>query len=236
LCGFAGIFSALAIPRSKRSSAPGSSLGGFSVMAEYPLSVSDEHLRMVGRLCVLQGHIEFYMVGTFTWAAPSMNEALARKILGSTNLLVNFDIWLDTLYQNRFLNPKIPLDWAEIAVEQASDLISGRNDFVHGVFGYENRVEGIPDPIFTVAPLSGHPHRQVAMRVKSGAQAELSALSDVLQRATELARIMAFIYGRAGSGLPAWLGTLGPAPPPRSEKARVRLAQARAAPRRPLQE
>jgi hypothetical protein len=34
LCGFGGIFNALAIPRSKRSSAPGSSLGGLSVMAE----------------------------------------------------------------------------------------------------------------------------------------------------------------------------------------------------------
>ena len=62
-CGFGGIFSALAIPRLKRSSAPGSSLGGLSVMAETADQKDGNELKRA-----------FELVGQFMWNWAGLEE------------------------------------------------------------------------------------------------------------------------------------------------------------------
>jgi hypothetical protein len=95
LCGFGGIFSALAIPRLNRSSAPGSSLGGLSVMTRgTPIGkvmpvhrrvpgntpLTERHARQVGHLVIAWNRLQSSLFHLFSQLVAPTNHELAHGI------------------------------------------------------------------------------------------------------------------------------------------------------------
>ena len=200
----------------------------------YQIPLTDSGLKMIGEVCVLQGQIEWLMQSSFK-RVSGLPDSVTRKVLGSTNLQVNLQIWIDILYHYRFVSPHVPLDWAEIAIERANELIGGRNDFIHGIFGHSHDFDtdiGTYSFFHLRRSTSREKHdvRPAMMKSRTGEMKPLEDLATVRDRAAGLAVIMAHIEHCATAGAPSpWQETLGRAPQPRSATAAARLAQAQAA-------
>jgi hypothetical protein len=154
----------------------------------YAIPASDDELRLIGELCAIQGQIEYLMQNAVQQILQT-DQKTTLKILGSTSIGTNVDIWCSVIKTKCKLPPVIEV--AERVNSEIGTLAQGRNDFVHALFATGNfPVGGGFSLISGAKPVGGTP---VAVRSKTGKQRALSEIQGVRDTAARLSCAMAHI-------------------------------------------
>jgi hypothetical protein len=106
----------------------------FFAMSEpaYHIPLTDDQLKMIGEICAIQSLIEDHMFGCVR-RLLSVSLDYASKLLGSTAVNTNVEIWINAI-REKCQHPALVSLAEEIRVG-IINLAKGRNDFVHGLFG-----------------------------------------------------------------------------------------------------
>jgi hypothetical protein len=89
-------------------------------------------LQLIGEICAIQGQIEWCMLGTVRQLL-SVERPTAQRIMGSTSIANNAEIWLAIINESD-CSAELKL-LAETAYRRLASLSEGRNDFLHAVYG-----------------------------------------------------------------------------------------------------
>jgi hypothetical protein len=98
----------------------------------YHIPLTDDQLKMIGEICAIQSLIEDHMLGC-TKTLMSVSIDFVSKILGSTAVNTNVEIWINAIREKCQHQALVSL--AEEIRVGIINLAKGRNDFVHGLFG-----------------------------------------------------------------------------------------------------
>ena len=155
----------------------------------YAIAASDTDLQLIGELCAIQGQMEYLMHRIVQHLLQTGDNA-TRKILGSTSIGTNIDLWLWVI-RNKCPFPEL-VKLAEDIQGEISTLAQGRNDFVHALYAQGN----MEDTSFGL--VSGgkyHPAfgGSVAVRMKTGKKRSTSDLLSVRNTAARLSCAMAHL-------------------------------------------
>jgi hypothetical protein len=164
------------------------------MLPAYHIPLDDEQLKLIGEICAIQGQIEWMMLNT-VWFALGIEQQLANRIMGSTSIGTNADIWIRCVRKKQ--RNKYMLAMAERAFSDIKDLAEGRNDFVHATY-FARRPEQ-PDTPFTFVAEEGTPPVEfgveaVAVRVRNQKTVPVSKLKSVRDAAAEISIRIAHVH------------------------------------------
>ena len=205
----------------------------------YHIPLSADKLQLIGEICAIQGQIEWMMLHGVK-RMLGVEESLARRIMGSTSIAANADIWINCIRAKQ-KRRKRDLAHAERAYSDIAKLTEGRNDFVHAIYFVKTDTNEtglmvrIAAPGLMPAQMEDH-HSAVAVRVRSGKAASIEGLLAIRDLAAEVSVRVAHVGWTASFtsqfGRSPWqerLGELSPLSPP---KRAPRQAKARPSPPR----
>ena len=207
----------------------------------YIIPLNQKELTLLGELTVIMGQIDDIMIQTVR-PLLDVDRATANKILGSSKVADNVEIWASVI-RNRTDDEDI-LWLVEIAIKEIQAVSEGRNDFIHAVFtmrvlartiGTSGGTPPIPpipipfDDMFERLP-------PAARRVRNEKVRSVDELKTVRDQAGHLSCLVAHIQllmsGVEAAASP-WLRTLGPTLPRRLATAAERKAKAQPVQRPP---
>jgi hypothetical protein len=201
----------------------------------YHIPLRQKDLALIGEICAIQGQIEWMMLNTVR-DALDIEKALALRIMGSTAIGANSDIWMRCVRKKQ--RNKYILAMAERAVADIKELSEGRNDFVHAAYFARRKSE--PDKPFTFyAERGARPLptglEAVAVRVRNQRTIPVSKLQSVRDAASVISIRIAHVHWmtiiRPKLKLPSpWLHRLDELPPLDLPKPEPRKAKAQKSP------
>lgn len=206
------------------------------MLPAYHVPLNDNQFKLIGEICAIQGQIEWMMLNT-VWFALGVNKELALRIMGSTAIGTNADIWIQCVrkkQRNKFL-----LAMAERAFADIKDLAEGRNDFVHAA--YFARHADDPERQFVYIAHEGMEPldegvEAVAVRVRNQKTVSVDKLKTVRDAAAEISIRIAHVHWvtivqrKLKGTLSPWLDRLAELPPldfpkPAAQSAKARKSQ-----------
>jgi hypothetical protein len=163
-----------------------------SINPAFHIPLSDEELKALGELAAILGQIEWLMQLTVSILMGTTVE-LAQKLLGSTSIQANFNIWLSVIKEKS--NNKLVVNMAVAVVDRLAEITEGRNDFFHAYFA-----NATTNGLFVLQKtLTGDVGPVVAVRVRNSKATPLAKLHTIRNRAAQLSRYVGYIYW-AGCG------------------------------------
>lgn len=171
----------------------------------FQIPLSAREFRLIGQLCAIQAQVEWSMqvAAKFLLDVP-MDTAL--KLLGATSMKTNADIWI-RLVRDKHTDPSAKA-WAEQAYQLIIELVRGRNDFVHSLYGVDlSAVFGDENGKFMMVPHGPRKGRgrgralnaePASLRLRSHQPAtSLDSLPVLCRKAARLSVMMAYVADTA---------------------------------------
>jgi hypothetical protein len=154
----------------------------------YDIPLTKTQLQTLGELCAIQGQVEYLMIETLVHTADFSRET-ARKILGSTGIRANSEIWIALIREKQWKD-KETLEYAEAAYKLIKDLAEGRNDFVHAIFAWGAAGGWTLTGFVPKTKLPTGERSAVAIRIRNAKQRSADELPKVRDQAAEISRIL----------------------------------------------
>jgi hypothetical protein len=206
------------------------------MLPAYHVPLTDDQFKLIGEICAIQGQIEWMMLTTVREALGIPKE-LALRIMGSSAIGTNADIWIRCVRKKQ--RNKFMLAMAQRAFDEIKDLAEGRNDFVHAA--YFARDPTNPDFPFVYFAEEGLPavatgNEAVAVRVRNDKTVPINKLKEVREKAAEISVRIAhvnwvtIIQRRYRDWQSPWLDRLSELPPLDFPKPVRKLATKRKSP------
>lgn len=185
----------------------------------FHISLTATEIRLVAELAAIQSQIEWLMQLSLV-DILGCKFATARKILGSTNMAPNSEIWIAAIREKTKPTDE-KAQWAEWAFSEMAHIAKGRNDFLHTLFGFtDDQGANVWFQWAHIAKPRLEKRERIALRVKSAVRAPIEELEAVRNRAAYLSIAMAHIEALfdSGDGKSPWRRRLGgPLPPLKGE-------------------
>jgi hypothetical protein len=172
----------------------------------FHIPLSDQELKLLGELTAILGQVDWFMTLT-VMNLLGIKLAAAQKLMGSTNVRTNADVWLSII--NERATDKHVKGLAEALVKQLFPAVAeGRNDFIHSIFaGKEPPPFGFSFSKFPQDKLT------VAVRVKNLKTTPMTELVVIRNKAADLSQFVYHIYCWT-SGIPGTQPNFNFPPPP----------------------
>jgi len=166
--------------------------------AYFHVPLEDDDIRLLGEICAVIGQIEFLMQLSVA-DLLDISQSLAQRILGSTSLAINTEIWAETVKakcKRRDLH-----GLAEAVRAEIGDIMASRNDFFHTIYGIDLGEENFA---LTRNPDDAIGRTPIAIRVKTMKKTPITELKVTRDKAAQLSHFVAHIRN---AGTAEWVKT-----------------------------
>src|SRR5262245_59992230 len=162
--------------------------GAFAMEPAYHIPLTESELRLIGETCAIQGQIEDLMQQAVWQLLGDLSNATTLKIMGSTSMHTNADIWLAVIKDK--CGDKAVVQMAQQVKSDLGEAAKGRNDFVHALFATASP-DGSGFGIATDKSVMDGP--TVAVRTRTRARRPASDIQHIRDRAARISRTIAHI-------------------------------------------